>query len=97
MQYFWSDNAVSCTAEFDPETVTPDKIERILEAYEHRLKGISFLPQSGHGYDQAPYEPITEDEYHRRAAEITPVARDNEIEPDQVDEFCDGEACKVEL
>ena len=97
MQHFWSDNAVSCTAEFDPETTDGAQIERILEAYEHRLKGISFLPQSGHGYDQAPYEPITEEEYHRRAAEITPVARDSEIEPDQVDEFCDGEACEVDL
>ena len=97
LQYFWSDNAVSCTAEFDPETTDGAQIERILEAYEHRLKGISFLPQSGHGYDQAPYEPITEEEYHRRAAEIAPVARDSEIEPDQVDEFCDGEACEVGL
>lgn len=97
MQYFWSDNAVSCTAEFDPETTGPDEIRRILEAYEHRLKGISFLPQSDHGYDQAPYEPIDEEEHERRRSKIEPIARDRTIESDQVDEFCSGEACEVDL
>lgn len=93
MQYWWSDNQVSCTAEFDPETEGED-IPRLLESYEHRLKAISFLPSSNHGYAQAPYEAISEEEYDRRVADVTPL--DGMIHHDQEDKFCDGEACTID-
>jgi hypothetical protein len=60
MQRYWSDNQVSCTADFNPDSEA-DEIPRILEAYEDRLKGIAFLPSVRHGYEQPPYED------HRRA------------------------------
>lgn len=93
MQYWWSDNQVSCTAEFDPETEGED-IPRLLESYEHRLKAISFLPSSNHGYAQAPYEAISEEEYERRINEVEPL--DGMIHHDQEDKFCDGEACTID-
>ena len=95
MQVYWADNQVSCTAEFDPDTEGED-IPRILEAYEDRLKGISFLPMRDHGYVQAPYEAITEEEYDARISNVKPIKR-VQIQRDQEDKFCDGEACKIEF
>ena len=94
MQRHWSDNQVSCTAEFDPETEA-EEIPRLLAAYEDRLKGISFLPMEDHGYEQPPYEEITEAEYRQMKAELDPIEGAN-LEHDLEDKFCDGEACKVE-
>ena len=58
MQRYWSDNQVSCTADFDPDTERDDLV-RVLEAYDDRLKAIVFLPSSRHGYAQPPYEEIS--------------------------------------
>ncbi len=94
MQRYWSDNQVSCTAEFDPETEA-EEIPRLLAAYEDRLKGISFLPMQDHGYDQPPYEEISEEEYEEMTSELDPIEGAN-LEHDLEDKFCDGEACKVD-
>ena len=68
LQRVWADNAVSVTVTFKPEEL--DDIRQELSATWHRTKSISFLPYSGHGFDQAPLEPITEDEYRERLAAI---------------------------
>ena len=95
MQAEWSDNGVSCTAEFDPETEA-DEIPRLLEEYEDKLKAISFLPSEDHGYEQIPYEEISKEEYERRISEIDPISGTIEVEHDREDKFCSGEACKVD-
>lgn len=97
VQHYWADNQVSCTAEFDPDTEA-EEIPRILAAYEDRLKGISFLPMRDHGYQQPPYEEISEQEYAELMSKITPLKQHNgsRLEHDQDDKFCSGEACKVE-
>lgn len=61
-QYAWSDNAVSVTLSFDPATEARH-VATVLQMYEGRLKTVSFLPSSGHGYEQAPYQPLTAAEY----------------------------------
>ena len=94
MQHYWSDNQVSCTAEFDPDSEA-DEIPRLLEAYEDRLKGISFLPMEEHGYDMPPYEEISEEEYEERIAEVDPL-ENVDLEHDLEDKFCDGAACEVD-
>jgi ribonucleoside-triphosphate reductase len=66
--YNWADNSVSATLTFKPEE--QDKIEPLLRAYSNRLKSTSMLPYSGHGYVQAPWEPITKDEYERRVSQL---------------------------
>lgn len=40
--------------------------------YKHfdRMLGVTFLPESGHTYQQAPYEEITKDEYDKLVAEM---------------------------
>lgn len=95
MQAEWSDNGVSCTAEFDPETEA-DEIPRLLEEYEDKLKAISFLPSEDHGYNQMPYEEISKEEYERRISEIDPISGKVDVDHDREDKFCSGEACKVD-
>jgi len=95
MQRFWSDNQVSCTAEFDPEE-EGDTIPRLLAAYEDRLKGISFLPMEEHGYEQAPYEEISEEEYYEKKAKLEDITG-IQLEHDKEDKFCDSESCEVDI
>ena len=68
MQERWADNAVSVTVTFRPEEL--DEVKEELAAHWHATKSISFLPYSEHGFDQAPLEPITEEEYRERLAAI---------------------------
>lgn len=94
VQRYWSDNGVSITAEYDPDTTTPEKVERILESYEDRLKAVSFLPCKDHGYAQPPYEKISKAEYERRVSEVDQITR-TDIEHDREDKFCSGKQCEV--
>jgi hypothetical protein len=59
MQYWWSDNGVSCTVKFDPKTEA-NQIADCLSKYEDRLKAISLLPKTGHGFKQAPYTMVSD-------------------------------------
>ena len=62
LQKCYSDNCVSATIYFDKVKDAPD-VEKMLAMYIPILKSVSMLPHSGHGYKQAPYEPITEEQY----------------------------------
>lgn len=95
LQYYWSDNQVSCTAEFDPETET-SHLTHILTSYENRLKAIVFLPGHGHAYDQAPYETLTLEAYRRRVESLEPLKGDLEHEHELEARFCEGTACDIE-
>lgn len=64
----WADNAVSATLTFQPEETS--KIEPLLKAYGNKIKSTSLLPYAGHGYVQAPWEPINKEEYDRRVSEL---------------------------
>ena len=62
MQRCYSDNSVSATIYFDKEKDKND-VEKMLAMYIPILKSVSMLPHAGHGYTQAPYEPISEEQY----------------------------------
>ncbi len=63
LQAYWSDNGVSVTLSFDPETET-EHIGTILEMYDSKLKAVSFLPMmKGGAYKQAPFIEISSFEY----------------------------------
>lgn len=64
LQRFWADNNVSATIYFDKtqKNITTE-VEKMLAMYIPQLKSVSMLPHSGHGYAQAPYEPIDEATY----------------------------------
>lgn len=95
VQQYWADNQVSITVTFKPEEA--GDIKHALELYETRLKGVSFLPMDGGGYEQAPYEEITQKEYEKRVKKIKPIMTNGDIEHDQVDRFCDGDVCTVTI
>lgn len=95
MQKYWSDNQVSQTVTFNPETEGND-IGHALELYQYQLKGVSFLPTLEHGaYPQMPYEAITEKEYEKMIEKILPIDFSAIIE-DAVDEkFCSNDSCVI--
>ncbi|KAK9687912.1 hypothetical protein K7432_014596, partial [Basidiobolus ranarum] len=70
MQKYWSDNQVSCTITFDPETEGPH-LKFALSYFQYQLKGVSFLPRIPMGaYPQMPYEAISELKYHQLTGNI---------------------------
>jgi len=94
LQHYWSDNQVSCTAEFDPQAEC-DELPYVLASYEDRLKGIVFLPESGHGYEQPPYEAISKEEYERLVARLGGIAGSLSHENELEEAFCDGGICDL--
>lgn len=73
LQREWSDNMVSCTIYFDPETEGPE-IEALLTHFLPLIKSVSMLPHSDKGtYCQMPYEGITKEEYEVRQANMPSI------------------------
>jgi hypothetical protein len=92
-QLFWADNQVSCTVKF--KNSERDQIALVLEAYEDKLKGISFLPATDHGYVQAPYEPCTEQEVIEYNKKVKPVDYSKYLVDAVGSVYCDNDSCEV--
>jgi hypothetical protein len=92
IQEHWADNQVSVTITFNEDEAKD--IKYALELYETRLKGVSFLPRKDHGYEQAPYIPITKEEYVKLSAGVKPLLK-VEADHDQTDKFCDTDKCML--
>ncbi len=93
LQTSWSDNAVSVTVYYRKEELEDIK-EWMKENYAKKLKSVSFLLRTEHNFVQAPYEPITEEQYTERMAKLSPMEMTSigsvfeELE-------CEGGACPV--
>lgn len=93
LQTEWSDNAVSCTVTYQPEEL--EDIQRYLnENYGSNFKSLSFLRHSGHGFLQAPLEPITESAFLEMVARTQVITNVNEAIFESDDE-CEGGVCPV--
>ncbi len=94
-QTYWCDNNVSITVTFKPEESID--VVRVLEAFEDRLKAISFLPLKDHGYEQAPYEEITKEQYESMTANLKPLDLSSLSIHASGDRhnYCDGDKCLV--
>ena len=92
-QNYWADNSVSVTVTFKEEEA--DDIKTALEMYETRLKAVSFLKYHETGYVQAPYEPISEEQYNEMSAGITPIQKVDTREEASGTKFCDGDSCEI--
>lgn len=99
LQTYWADNSVSCTITFKEEE--KGKIEGLLHQYRSIIKSTSLLPYSGHGYKQAPIEPITKEQYGEMVVKVkakpqelaqTDQAKDLELVGSQ---DCAGGACPI--
>ena len=94
LQKWWADNQVSITVTFNKDEAK--SIKTCLEVFEDQLKSVSLLPLSEHGYTQAPYETISQEEYERLTADITKLdlsSAGNEV----IDKFCDGDKCEISI
>ena len=83
-QTYWADNAVSFTANIDPDKYDGEAIANALKARAGKLKGSTVLPEGS--WELAPYERMTKEEYE--AYEYHEIA-------DGVDENCATGACPI--
>ena len=96
-QRYWSDNSVSVTISFDPET-EGDQIPATLSMAEGQLKTVSYLPLGG-VYRQMPYTPITEADYE--AAKLTHMKIDlspvysGSVQEAVGEAYCTTDKCEV--
>tara|TARA_Y100000034_G_scaffold126552_1_gene177940 strand:- start:2984 stop:4951 length:1968 start_codon:yes stop_codon:yes gene_type:complete len=92
-QHYWADNSVSVTVTFQ-ENEAP-QLKNALEMYETRLKSVSFLKYEETGYQQAPYEPITQEEYEKRIKTAKPLQRMDTQEEGSGEKFCTNDTCTI--
>jgi hypothetical protein len=92
-QKYWSDNQVSITITFRKDEA--NQIKHVLECYEDKLKSVSFLPISEHGYKQAPYEEISKERYESMIAKIKPMNLDETQDRAIGEIFCDSDRCEI--
>jgi hypothetical protein len=95
MQEYWSDNLVSATVTFAGEEAKD--IKSALELYETRLKGVSFLPRDTHGYEQAPYIPITKEQYEKEIDKINSKVRLKGDTHEITELYCNNSSCEVKV
>jgi len=99
-QYEWSDNSVSVTVSFDPET-EKDVIKSVLHMHEGQLKTVSFLPSGNTIYPQMPYTQITEEDYESYRMKLFPIDLVGVyagMAADAIGEaYCSTDACEVKL
>lgn len=95
LQRFWSDNQVSATVTFDPDT-EGHQIAHALNFFQYQLKGISFLPRTAAGaYRQMPYEAISEVEYDKRVASLGVLDFGQSHEEAEAEKFCNNDTCQL--
>jgi adenosylcobalamin-dependent ribonucleoside-triphosphate reductase len=100
-QRYWSDNSVSVTVSFDPET-EKEHVGTVLHMYDGQLKTVSFLPSGNFTYPQMPYTQITEDEYREDGEmKLFPIDFSGVyagLAADAIgDSYCTTDACEVKL
>ncbi len=91
----WSDNLVSVTVTFRKEEIP--FIKPTLEFCEDKLKGISMLPLEDHGYQQAPFEMITKEQYETMITKIKPIPQFQTTEEGIGENYCSGGFCKTNI
>jgi adenosylcobalamin-dependent ribonucleoside-triphosphate reductase len=99
-QRYWSDNSVSVTVSFSPET-EGDDVEKVLHMYDGSLKTVSFLPSGNYTYPQMPYTQITEEEYVAATEKLFPIDFTgiySGMGLDAIGEmYCTTDACEIKL
>lgn len=93
-QKYWADQAVSVTVYYKSEDL--GRIKEWVGSHLDEVKTISFLRHSGHGFIQAPKQPITADEYEKLSSQVRPL-EDTGLEAGSVVDGleCAGGACPV--
>jgi hypothetical protein len=96
LQHYWADNQVSITISFQEHE--KNQIARALSCFDNKLKGVSLLPLTDHGYAQAPYTQAPREEVLAYAEQLLPLdfsSLTHEGENADANKFCDGDACLI--
>lgn len=94
MQEWWADNQVSATITFNKHEAK--EIKPILDYFQYKLKGISFLPKTdGKIYPQMPYEEITEEKYNELSSGIRRLKITETLEDSKPELYCDTDSCII--
>lgn len=94
IQTIWSDNAVSVTVYYRQNELQDIK-NWLKENYSNSIKSVSFLLHNEHGFTQAPYEEITEEDYKKAIEKIKPI-HNLSIEEGNIENMeCVGGACPI--
>lgn len=95
MQKNWSDNSVSVTAYYKKEEL-PVLRKYLEDSFKDNFKTLSFLLYSGHGFQQAPFEPITKEKYEELIVKVKPITS-IDISEDDFEEMgeCVSGACPI--
>jgi len=100
-QRYWSDNSVSVTISFNPETES-EAVGTVLHLYDGQLKTVSFLPSGNFTYPQMPYTQITEEEYvNEGEMKLFPIDFAGVYAGMAIDAigeaYCTTDACEIKL
>ena len=100
-QRYWSDNSVSVTISFDPDTEAK-AIGTALHMYDGQLKTVSFLPMMKDVYPQMPYTQIDAETYENEGVmKLFPIDLAGVyagMASDAMGEaYCVTDACEVKL
>jgi uncharacterized lipoprotein YehR (DUF1307 family) len=94
LQAEWSDNSVSVTIYYKKEEL--DTIRKWLSVNYINVKSVSFLLHSEHGFAQAPFEEITEEQYNEMSKKVTPITQVGNLRMEDLEiQDCEGGACPV--
>lgn len=99
LQRYWSDNSVSFTLTYNPETEA-QALPHILSMFEGQLKTISFLPQGNGVYPQMPYEEITREQYEDYTMRLFPIDWDSlydgkDVVDAELERGCTTDVCEI--
>ena len=94
LQYYWSDNSVSCTI-----TVKDNEKQDLLPAIQYfapYVKTMSFLPLTNHRYAQAPYQEISKEQYEEYASKLKALNLSEAAEAYiKGSKFCTNDSCEI--
>jgi ribonucleoside-triphosphate reductase (thioredoxin) len=94
LQAEWSDNSVSVTIYYRKEEL--DAIRTWLDENYINVKSVSFLLHNEHGFDQAPMEEITHDQWLEMSKACTPITSLTQLNMEDIEiADCEGGACPV--
>ena len=94
LQSEWSDNSVSCTIYYRQEELPLIK-DYLAKNYTDSFKSLSFLLHSDHGFDQAPYEEITKEQYDDMVARTTLITSIDNFNIGLDDSECSNGVCPI--
>lgn len=99
-QRYWSDNSVSVTLSFNPET-EGQHVGTVLHMHEGQLKTVSFLPRGNAVYEQMPYQTSDRERHDKAAEHLFPLLLDPLYDGDLAaidalgEAFCTTDACEM--